>query len=138
MFDRREKNAEIFQDTVRKYRTDNELKDAIKKSIANQIFIGADESYEIKEGAKKAGEVSCRLFASGGETHVPLGSAGISPVQRKKRQPELADGRTCGFAGGAAGVVNNFTQNNYSPKALSRLEIYRQSKNLLGYAGGGR
>ena len=57
MFDRREKNAEIFQDTVRQYRTDNELKDAIKKSIANQIFIGADESYEIKEGAKKAGKV---------------------------------------------------------------------------------
>lgn len=45
---------------------------------------------------------------------------------------------TGGFVGGAAGVVNNFTQNNYSPKALSRLEIYRQSKNLLGYAGGGR
>ena len=35
------------------------------------------------------------------------------------------------------GVVNNFVQNNYSPKALSRLDIYRQSKNLLGYAGGG-
>lgn len=28
-------------------------------------------------------------------------------------------------------VVQNFTQNNYSPKSLSRLEIYRQSKNLL-------
>ena len=35
------------------------------------------------------------------------------------------------------GVVNNFVQNNYSPKTLSRLDIYRQSKNLLGYAGGG-
>lgn len=34
------------------------------------------------------------------------------------------------------GVVNNFYQTNNSPKALSRLEIYRQSKNLLGYAGG--
>lgn len=46
-----------------------------------------------------------------------------------------------GLAGGGVnsstgGVVNNFTQNNYSPKSLSRLEIYRQSKNLLGYAGG--
>lgn len=35
------------------------------------------------------------------------------------------------------GVVNNYTQNIYSPKQLSRLDIYRQSKNLLGYAGGG-
>lgn len=45
-----------------------------------------------------------------------------------------------GLAGGVstAGstVVNNFYQTNNSPKALSRLEIYRQSKNLLGYAGG--
>lgn len=38
-------------------------------------------------------------------------------------------------AGG--GVVNNFTQVINSPKQLSRLDIYRQSKNLLGYAGGG-
>jgi len=37
---------------------------------------------------------------------------------------------------GAGGVVNNFYQTNNSPKALSRLEIYRQSKNLLGLAGG--
>lgn len=44
------------------------------------------------------------------------------------------DGLSGGIAG--AGVVNNFYQNNYSPKSLSRLEIYRQSKNLLGYAGG--
>ena len=39
--------------------------------------------------------------------------------------------------GGAGGVVNNFTQVINSPKQLSRLDIYRQSKNLLGYAGGG-
>lgn len=35
------------------------------------------------------------------------------------------------------GVVNNFTQVINSPKQLNRLDIYRQSKNLLGYAGGG-
>lgn len=39
-------------------------------------------------------------------------------------------------SGSMGGVVNNFTQINNSPKPLSRLEIYRQSKNLLGYAGG--
>lgn len=45
-----------------------------------------------------------------------------------------------GLAGGVntagSGVVNNFHQTINSPKPLSRLEIYRQSKNLLGYAGG--
>lgn len=39
-------------------------------------------------------------------------------------------------SGASAGVVNNFTQVINSPKQLSRLEIYRQSKNLLGYCGG--
>lgn len=32
-------------------------------------------------------------------------------------------------------VVNNFYQTNNSPKSLSRLEIYRQSKNLLSMKG---
>lgn len=50
----------------------------------------------------------------------------------------LGDATTSvGGNGGAGGVVNNFTQVINSPKQLSRLEIYRQSKNLLGYAGGG-
>lgn len=38
----------------------------------------------------------------------------------------------------SSGVVNNFYQTINSPKQLSRLDIYRQSKNLLVYAGGGR
>lgn len=43
---------------------------------------------------------------------------------------------TLGASGTRGGVVNNFTQIINSPKELSRLDIYRQSKNLLGYAGG--
>lgn len=54
---------------------------------------------------------------------------------------DAVDGARSGLDTGNAtlggGVVNNFYQTNNSPKALSRLEIYRQSKNLLGYAGGG-
>lgn len=34
-----------------------------------------------------------------------------------------------GFQDGSAATYNYFTQNNYSPKALSRVEIYRQTKN---------
>lgn len=33
-------------------------------------------------------------------------------------------------------VVNNFNQTINAPKQLSRLDVYRQSKNLLGYMGG--
>lgn len=34
------------------------------------------------------------------------------------------------------GVVYNYTQNNYSPKALSRIDIYRQTKNLINASQG--
>ena len=46
----------------------------------------------------------------------------------------LSNASVGGVTGG--GVVNNFTQVIHSPKQLSRLDIYRQSKNLLGYARG--
>lgn len=51
----------------------------------------------------------------------------------------LYTGGVSGGVGGAVkgGIVNNFYQTINSPKQLSRLDIYRQSKNLLGYAGGG-
>lgn len=41
--------------------------------------------------------------------------------------------------GGAAGMTGktiNFTQNNYSPKELSRREIFRQTHNALAHVGG--
>lgn len=37
----------------------------------------------------------------------------------------------------AGGASINFTQNNYSPRALSRREIYRQTHNALLFVGGG-
>lgn len=48
------------------------------------------------------------------------------------------DGITSGgtVSGGLGGTTYNFYQTNNSPKSLSRYEIYRQSKNLLGLAGG--
>ena len=47
-------------------------------------------------------------------------------------------GATGGTRTAAGSVVNNYYQTINSPKQLSRFEIYRQSKNLLGLAGGGR
>lgn len=41
-------------------------------------------------------------------------------------------------SGGNGGVVNNFTQNNYSPQPLNRTALYRNTKNLLGFAGGAK
>lgn len=49
------------------------------------------------------------------------------------KQPKPRNGG--GASGGGHSVVNNFYQTNNSPKSLSRLEIYRQSKNLLNMKG---
>lgn len=46
------------------------------------------------------------------------------------------NGLTSGVNTAGTVINNNFYQTNNSPKALSRLDIYRQSKNLLGFAGG--
>lgn len=43
-----------------------------------------------------------------------------------------------GGAGAVAGKSIVFYQNNYSPKALTRREIYRQTHNALAYAGGAK
>ena len=48
-------------------------------------------------------------------------STGIQAAQERKLQNE--------GSGQSASNSYNFTQNNYSPKALSRTEIYRQTKN---------
>ena len=49
----------------------------------------------------------------------------------------LSSGTSLGYIGSASQSMQkeyNFYQNNYSPKALSRFDIYRQSKNLLSQA----
>lgn len=57
-----------------------------------------------------------------------MGQKMMTPAQNIKNNLASA-GSSVGAASNT--VVQNFTQNNYSPKSLSRLEIYRQSKNLL-------
>lgn len=58
----------------------------------------------------------------------------ISKAQSAANSMNYRDGN---FGAAQPAVVNNtFTQNNYSPKALSRLDIYRQTKNQFAAAKG--
>ena len=50
----------------------------------------------------------------------------ISNQRRVSSEPVVQNGESALASGGSS---FNFTQNNYSPKALSRIEIYRQTKN---------
>lgn len=72
------------------------------------------------------------------------GDEAVVPLEKNTRWiDEVASrisGAMSGGVSGTAGAVNsavtyNFYQTNNSPKALSRLEIYRQSKNLLNAKG---
>lgn len=103
----------------------------------------------------KLSELSVPALAKGGivdaATLAQIGENGreaVLPLERntgwmrglaKELVAEMNRGNSNSITGnlsGGGGVVNNFTQNNYSPKALSRVDIYRDTKNILGLAGG--
>ncbi len=88
-------------------------------------------------GVLKRGQVGL-LEGKGAEAVVPL-ERNLGWIRQIAKQLAKELGVSSGTTTGGAtrgGVVNNFYQTNNSPKSLSRVEIYRQTKNLLGYAGG--
>ena len=88
-------------------------------------------------GVLKRGQVGF-LEGDGAEAVVPLenNKKWIAATAAALKRQLAAEGVVRGSSG-SAGVTNNynFVQTNNSPKALSRLEIYRQSKNLLRMKG---
>lgn len=57
MFDRKEKNAEIFKDTERMYRSNKILKDAVEHSIQNQRLILATDPVDFEPPDVREGKV---------------------------------------------------------------------------------
>ena len=90
-------------------------------------------------GVLRRGQVGL-LEGSGAEAVVPLenNKRWIAATARDLKQSLADEGLIAGGSGAGKSVVNNynFTQNNTSPKALSRLEIYRQTRNQLNFAKG--
>lgn len=108
--------------------TDSLMKDLEAKGIkveAPQLARG---------GVLRRGQIGI-LEGNGAEAVVPLenNKKWISKTAADLKRGMQNEGIIGGAAGSAGSVTNNynFTQNNTSPKALSRLDIYRQSKNLL-------
>lgn len=48
MKDRREINIEVFEDTMKHYKSNPTLKAAVSNSVANQKFTAADETVELR------------------------------------------------------------------------------------------
>ena len=87
-------------------------------------------------GVLKRGQVGL-LEGNGAEAVIPLenNKKWITATARALKGALTNEG----ILGGVGDTINNynFTQNNTSPKALSRLDIYRQTKNQLTMARGG-
>lgn len=66
---------------------------------------------------------------SGAATGMEIAAKVREGFENKKKA--VSEGTSENASGISKSIVNNFTQNNYSPKALSRLDIYRQTKNQL-------
>lgn len=123
------------------------------KNAKDQFFSNVKGFFSgLVDGAKKALDINSpsKVFAKEVGKWIPDGIAvGITDNAKSalKAVKNLSMDTVGGFNDGltsskpslskTGGVVNNFYQTINSPKQLSRLEIYRQSKNLLGYAGGG-
>lgn len=89
-------------------------------------------------GVLKRGQVGL-LEGKGDEAVVPLhnNKKWISKTAQDLRKSLQKEGVLGGPSGSTASVNNyNFYQTNNSPKALSRLEIYRQTQNQLNFAKG--
>lgn len=90
-------------------------------------------------GVLRRGQVGL-LEGSGAEAVVPLenNKKWIAATAKDLKQSLIKEGLLSGGGGAGKNITNNynFTQNNTSPKALSRLDIYRQTRNQLNFAKG--
>lgn len=101
---------------------------ASKSKTASSVVSGALSKVSSIDSLKKIGSsISAVSKATGGGfgLSTALGTAMAIASSRKSGQQSSSGGSS----GKSSGTTYNFTQNNYSPKALSRMEIYRQTKN---------
>lgn len=106
------------------------------------VSVGKMDTVELPRlqsgGVLKRGQVGL-LEGNGAEAVVPLenNKKWIAKTAKDLKQSMINEGMLTG--GSSEKIVNNnytFNQTNNSPKALSRLEIYRQTKNQLAFAKG--
>jgi hypothetical protein len=96
------------------------MRDLIGKNIAQGVGVGfIDEIPKVgKEALAAFDGLKAPILSASAQLRGSVSGNGYAAAQPQRS------------------VINNyFTQNNTSPKALSRLEIYRQSKNLLSMKG---
>jgi TP901 family phage tail tape measure protein len=111
--------------------------------LGKKWFEGIISTFEVpsipelaKGGILKRGQVGL-LEGNGAEAVVPLekNTQGLQKIASLLAS-NMGAVNPAGAGGGIGGTTYNFVQNNNSPKALSRYEIYRQTKNLINMTKG--
>ena len=111
--------------------------------LGKKWFEGIISTFEVpsipelaRGGILKKGQVGL-LEGNGAEAVVPLekNTQGLQKIASLLAS-NMGAVNPAGAGGGIGGTTYNFVQNNNSPKALSRYEIYRQTKNLMNFAKG--
>lgn len=124
----------------------NAIPDAINGAldIINKIpgvnisHMGYVELPRLAKGGIVNKSTLANIGEAGEEAVIPLehNKAGLKKIASLLASEMPRIGITGGTNGG--GTVYNFTQNNTSPKSLSRYEIYRQTKNLINTIKGAK
>lgn len=111
--------------------------------LGKKWFEGIINTFEVpsipelaRGGILKKGQVGL-LEGNGAEAVVPLekNTQGLQKIASLLAS-NMGAVNPAGAGGGIGGTTYNFVQNNNSPKALSRYEIYRQTKNLINMTKG--
>lgn len=111
--------------------------------LGKKWFEGIISTFEVpsipelaRGGILKKGQVGL-LEGNGAEAVVPLekNTQGLQKIASLLAS-NMGAVNPAGAGGGIGGTTYNFVQNNNSPKALSRYEIYRQTKNLINLSKG--
>lgn len=117
------------------YETTDDIKSAFS-TMMEALKIVSDEEFDINptitpvvdtSNIESAAKIASRMFGTvnGGF----LTSYGAASALSADFAQNGGVGSGSAFAGNSS--IVNFTQNNYSPEALSHYEVYRQTKNLL-------
>ena len=113
------------------------------KGFGKSVTDGLKKFFKIKSPSRLMAEEVGRWLPEGIAVGIDKNAKSVLSSMRNlavntvsAAQSGLATGTTSSGIVSKGSVVNNFTQVINSPKTLNRLDIYRQSKNLLGFAGG--
>ena len=89
-----------------------------------------------KGGVLKKGQVGL-LEGSGAEAVVPLekNKSWIRAVANDMKEQIKTNATSVNNVSNTTSNTNNFTQNIYAPKQPSRIELYKQTRNLLKLKG---